>query len=147
MTIHPNNHSRFPPEPEVTHTMGFWPGLQYQPRIPSCGGLKAILKVSSYPCNLHTRVGTSCLAGCFCGVQSLAWGDTTNCSPFLAACTSPSGTLKAIQQWGSFQVSSRWIFICPATKICVIFSNRVLPSRYSGNPREVAIALAVLGSL
>lgn len=50
------------------------------------------------------------------------------------ACITLSVTVKASQERG-FQVSPSLISLYPATKICGVFDNRVLPSSYGGQPR------------
>lgn len=50
------------------------------------------------------------------------------------AYTAPSSTVKVRQQGEWFLVSSRLIPLCPATKVCSVLSNRVLPNSYRSQP-------------
>ena len=66
------------------------------------------------------------------------------CSP-LAACIVLSKAMRAILQGGGFQVSSSSIAPNPLSKVCPVFSNRVLPSGSGKQSRVLAIACVIWG--
>lgn len=67
--------------------------------------------------------------------------------PLPVAVTAPSSSVKASQQGQRFLVSTTLIYPCIIIKICGVFSTRVLPLSSSCQPRVVAIACIVWGSV
>lgn len=56
----------------------------------------------------------------------------------------PPGTVSSQQQEGASTSAPAW-FLCPASKVYSVFSNRVSPSNSSTQPRAMAAARIVLG--
>lgn len=56
-------------------------------------------------------------------------------------------TVSSSQQEGSFQVTSRLMFLCLSTKMCAVFRKRGLPSSYDGQLRAMVIACFVLEAI
>lgn len=81
-----------------------------------------------YPHNIQVivvPVSVSCLTSHCCISQGAHLGKMVDDLYFPAVCITPSGTMKASQQGGSFQLSSSLIFPYPATKMYDVFSNNV----------------------
>lgn len=55
-------------------------------------------------------------------------------------CIVPSIIMRANQQKGSFLVSTYLIAPCPVTDVYAVFRNRILPPRFSGQPKVMATA-------
>lgn len=88
---------------------------------------------------------TSCHTGCYCGSQGSQLGETIGDFSFPAACMSPSGTVRASQQGGSFMIGTYLISPCPVTCVslfvCFFFPEigSVFPSSSGGHPRAMTI--------
>lgn len=65
----------------------------------------------------------SCLTSHHCISQGAHLGKTVDDLYFPAVCITPSGSMKASQQGGSFQLGSSLTFPYPATKMYDVFSN------------------------
>lgn len=96
---------------------------------------------------LHTTialVGTTCLAG---QVDTVVFMFTTGWDHWWlfssAAFVTLYGTGRASHHGASFQVCSDFIFLCPATEVCYVFSNTVLPCSYGGQPKATTISCIV----
>lgn len=83
----------------------------------------------------------SCRSGHCCGLWALQLARTVNCWPPLTF-ISPSDTMGV-----GFCVNSSWIPPRPASKVCGVFSNRILPSSSGRHPRSIAITYIVWGAL
>lgn len=99
--------------------------LQYQTCIPSCGWSpnreELVTSIKIMPL-LH-----QCAHNCLELHRTHSWGSTLLITFLLiTSCMEPSGTMKASQHGGNFQLSSHLISLYPATKVCGIFSNVVL---------------------
>lgn len=68
-----------------------------------------------------------------------------DCFSSLAACISPSPTMKVSPQGGRFWVRYNWIPPNIVSDVYDIFNNKDLPSNSERQPRAKAIACNVLG--
>lgn len=72
---------------------------------------------------------------------------SSKASPVKPTYASPSSTTKANQQVESFQFSSRLTSLCPGTRTCGVFCNRILLSTSGGQLTAVVIDHIVLEAL
>lgn len=73
-----------------------------------------------------TQVGTPCLAGQPCRVQSSELGKTINVFSFPVLFRAPPVLWTATQKRGGFLVGLRSVPLCPAVTVCTVFNNTVL---------------------
>lgn len=90
-------------------------------------------------------VSTSCLGSCYYSLQSQELGEIIDAISSLAAFITPS-SLQELTSRNSFLVSLRLISLCPATKVCSVFSSRKLPSNYGGQISSITIVCIVLSA-
>lgn len=87
------------------------------------------IQAESHQCphSIHVVVvvpaSVPCLTSHHCISQGAHLGKAVDDLYFPAVCMTPSGTMKAGQEGGSFQLSSSFIFPYPATKMYDVFSN------------------------
>lgn len=86
----------------------------------------------------YAQVCTTCPEINLVGRRICLWGNSLN------HLRRPSSTVKVARMEG-FRDSSGLAAARSATKVHCVFSNRVLPCSYSGQPREMAIRCVVLG--
>lgn len=103
------------------------------------------MKVFSYPHKSLfsvTPVESSCLVGWFYSMKGIAMLRPMN--TFL--CLAPFHTIKASQQGECFLVHSRWISLCPVTKVYGIFNNKTFSSAYSNQSRAMTDVWIIFAS-
>lgn len=78
-----------------------------------------------YPQDVNATIaplGMSCRAG-HCVSQASQLGRTSDCFSTLAACTAPSGAMKAAPRGGDVQVRSTSIHLSPVSEVPGVFSS------------------------
>lgn len=103
--------------------------------------------VLGFPHNIHATgafLHISCHAGHYYSSLIDHWIRLLMTPLFLAVCIAASSTMKTSLKRGNFQFSSNWIFPCPVSQVCCIFSKRILLWS-SGVIALPTIAIAIAG--
>ena len=101
-------------------------------------GLKSNETAVGYPQDVSATIaplGMSRRAG-HCVSQASQLGRTVDCSSPLAACTAPSGTMKAAPRGGDVQVRSSSIHPSPVSEVPGVFSSDAYLQLLGGNERQ-----------
>lgn len=120
----------------------FWPELQYQTSVFSCGAsLKYNQKEVDFFHNIHATIspmGISFHTSSYWSSQGSGLGKTVDDHSLLISCKLAS------REEALWSVPTSFLHPCPVTNVCGVSSNGVSPLSFCGQPRAIAPAYVVL---